>query len=74
MTAYVITTIGTLTCSTAATLFAAAGYNREVAILAGIATVLIGVKKSLLFREKWRLHLSIDTRLQISKARIEFTK
>jgi hypothetical protein len=74
MAAYIVTTVGTLLCSTSATLLAAAKYADQAAIMAGLATILIGVEKFLLFREKWRLHLTIATRLRVLESRIQFTK
>ena len=64
MTAYVITTLGTYVSTASATLLAALSHSTEAAILAAIATVCISVEKSLMFREKWRLHLTIYTRLR----------
>jgi len=64
MYAYSFSTIITLLCSTGATLTAALGEATIAAFLAGTATVALGIEKSLLFREKWKLHLSIATRLE----------
>jgi hypothetical protein len=64
MSAYVITTIGTIICTASATILAALSYSTDAAILAAIATVFISVEKSMMFREKWRLHLTIYTRLR----------
>ena len=65
MFSYAASTIVTLLCSSGATLLAAAGEATIAAILAGVATVALGIEKSLLFREKWKLHLSIATRLEV---------
>ncbi len=62
--AYVITTFGTIISTTSATICAALNYSTQAAILAGIATVFISVEKSMMFREKWRLHLTMYTQLR----------
>jgi hypothetical protein len=64
MTAYVITTFGTIISTTSATICAALNRSIDAAILAATATVFISVEKSMMFREKWRLHLTIYTRLR----------
>jgi hypothetical protein len=64
MAAYVITTFGTIISTTAATICAALKRSTDAAILAATATVFISVEKSMMFREKWRLHLTIYTRLR----------
>jgi hypothetical protein len=64
MAAYVITTLGTILSTTSATVFAALHRSTQAAILAATATVFISVEKSMMFREKWRLHLTIYTRLR----------
>lgn len=51
MTFYVTSTVGTLLSTSAAAVLAAMHYDRSAAILAAVATVLVGVEKSLLFRE-----------------------
>jgi hypothetical protein len=53
--------------STGATYFAAREQSQIAAILAAIATVSVGLEKSLLFREKWKFHLGIATRLFVLK-------
>jgi hypothetical protein len=71
MCAYVITTIGTLVCSTGATYFAANGQSaKTAAVLAAIATILVGTEKSLLFREKWKFHLLMYTKLNVLRAKM----
>jgi hypothetical protein len=71
MCAYVGTTIGTLACSAGATYFAANGASpNTAAILAAIATVLVGTEKSLLFREKWKFHLLMYTKLNVLRAKV----
>ena len=66
MSAYVLTTVGALVCSVGATYFAAAGSVPNVAaILAAITTILVGIEKSLLFREKWKFHLLMFTKLNV---------
>src|SRR5438270_12581748 len=64
MAAYVITTFGTIISTTSATVCAALSRSTEAAILAATATIFISVEKSMMFREKWRLHLTIYTRLR----------
>jgi hypothetical protein len=64
MTAYVITTFGTIISTASATVLAGLTRSTEAAIMAAAATVFISVEKSLMFREKWRLHLTIYTRLR----------
>jgi hypothetical protein len=61
---YVCSTVGTIATSTAATLCAALKYSNTAAVLAGCATLLMSVEKSLLFREKWKLHLTTKTALE----------
>jgi hypothetical protein len=71
MSAYVTTTIGTLVCSTGATYFAAGGNRPNLAaVLAAIATILVGAEKSLLFREKWKFHLLMYTKLNALRAQV----
>jgi hypothetical protein len=71
MCAYVVTTIGTLVCSAGATYYAAGGRSPNVAaILAAIATILVGTEKSLLFREKWKFHLLMYTKLNVLRAKL----
>ncbi|QQO15213.1 hypothetical protein JJB99_03215 [Bradyrhizobium diazoefficiens] len=70
MSAYVLTTVGTLICSAGATYFAASGASKVAAILAGIATVLVGTEKSLLFREKWKFHLLMYTKLNVFRTKL----
>lgn len=64
MSAYVITTVGTIICTASATILAALSHSTDAAILAATATVFISVEKSMMFREKWRLHLTNYTRLR----------
>jgi hypothetical protein len=70
MVAYVVSTVGVLICTTGGT-YAAAQENAKVAaVLAAIATILIGLEKSLLFREKWKFHLGMATRLSILQTKL----
>ena len=55
---------GTIICTTSATILAALNRAIDAAILAATATVFISVEKSMMFREKWRLHLTIYTHLR----------
>jgi hypothetical protein len=70
MTFYVIATVGTLLSTSAAGLLAAMHHDQAAAILAGVSTVLIGTEKSLLFREKWRFHLTVRTKLELLQSAI----
>jgi hypothetical protein len=65
MTFYVVATVGTLVCTSAAGVLAALHYDKAAAIFAAVATVLVGVEKSLLFREKWKFHLTMRTKLEL---------
>lgn len=50
---------------------ASAKFSEGASLAAALATVLIGLEKSLLFREKWKFHLLMHSRLkslQISSA------
>ena len=64
MNLYVVTTTGTILATSCATLMAALDYSRTAAVLAGLGTVLVSLEKSLLFRERWRLHIKIATSLE----------
>jgi hypothetical protein len=64
MLAYVGTTLGTILCTSLATVLAALSHSIEASFLAAVATIFIGIEKSFMFREKWRLHLTIYTRLR----------
>lgn len=68
---YVLTTIGTVICSAGATILGALNRGTAAAVLAAIATVFVSVEKSFLFREKWKLHLTIESRLQSIKLDID---
>jgi hypothetical protein len=71
MCAYVVTTIGTLVCSSGATYFAAGGKSPNfAAALAAVATILVGAEKSLLFREKWKFHLLMYTKLNVLRSKL----
>lgn len=70
MTFYVTSTVGTLVCTSAAGVLAAMHYDTSAAILAAVATVLVGVEKSLLFREKWKFHLTTRTSLELLQTEI----
>jgi hypothetical protein len=70
MGAYVLTTIGTLVCSVGATFYAAGGRSPNIAaILAAMATIFVGTEKSLLFREKWKFHLLMYTKLHVLRTK-----
>jgi hypothetical protein len=70
MSAYIGTTVGTLICSAGATYYAASGVSHVAAILAALATILVGTEKSLLFREKWKFHLLMYTKLNVLRAKL----
>ena len=70
MSAYVSTSIGMLLCSASATYLAARGEANKAAILSAVATVLVGTEKSLLFREKWKFHLLMYTKLNLLRAKM----
>jgi hypothetical protein len=70
MTFYVVATVGTLISTSAAGLLAAMHHDQAAAILAGVSTVLVGTEKSLLFREKWRFHLTMRTKLELLQSTI----
>lgn len=70
MAFYVVATVGTLVCTSAAGLLAAMHHDQAAAIFAGVSTVLVGTEKSLLFREKWRFHLAVRTKLELLKSAI----
>jgi exosortase/archaeosortase len=72
-TLYVVAILGTLGCSTAATVIASLGREMTTAILAGSTTVLVAIEKSLLFREKWKLHLAVQMKLEALRLRVETT-
>jgi len=62
--------VGTLLCTSAAGVLAAMHYDRIAAVLAAVATVLAGVENSLLFREKWKFHLTTRTSLELLQTEI----
>jgi hypothetical protein len=70
MTFYVAATVGTLLSTSAAGLLAALHHDEAAAILAGLSTVLVGTEKSLLFREKWKFHLTMRTKLELLQVTI----
>jgi hypothetical protein len=53
-----------------ATYFAAGQSPKIAAILAALATILVGTEKSLLFREKWKFHLLMYTKLNVLRAKM----
>jgi hypothetical protein len=52
-----------IVCSSGAVFFGAQDKGYVAAVLSAIATICIGTEKSLLFREKWKIHLLIFTKL-----------
>lgn len=71
MLAYAAVTIGMLILSAAATVLAADGMAKIAAVCSAAATVLIGIEKGFLFREKWKFHLAIQTRLTLLRAKLD---
>lgn len=61
--AYFGTTASAIICSGSATVVAALGSAKYAAILAGATTILLGLEKAMMFREKWAHHLRIWARL-----------
>ena len=55
---YVFTTVSALSFTIFATITAGIGESEIAAVCAGIGTLSVGLEKSLMFREKWKLHLS----------------
>jgi hypothetical protein len=72
MTLYVITATGTVLASTGATVMAALEISVIASILAGIATILISVEKTLLFKKKWRVNLKTYTLLKNLANKLRF--
>jgi hypothetical protein len=71
MLAYVSSTVGILFCSTAATVCAARQLSELASYFAAAATILVGLEKSMLFREKWRFHLGMATQLSVLAAQLD---
>jgi len=70
MIGYVATTVGMLVSSAGATVCAAKGLSDVAAILSALSTVLIGIETSFLFREKWKFHLVVFTKLNLLKTNL----
>jgi hypothetical protein len=70
MSAYAVSTVGIPLCTTGGTYAAARDNTQIAAALAAVSTILIGLEKSLLFREKWKFHLAIATRLSILQIKL----
>ena len=67
MLAYVTTTIVSIVASTVGGIVAALNApwsNHVAAALAGLTVIALAIEKSLLFREKWRLHLTVAMELE----------
>ena len=74
MLAYGVTTIVAMVASTAGGIVAALKWqwsNEWAAALAGLTAVALAIEKSLLFREKWRLHLTVYLELEAIKLKFE---
>jgi hypothetical protein len=71
MCCYVVTIFVTVSCSTAATIISALHSDILASVLAGAATVLISLDRSLMFREKWKLHVLILAHLEALKIALE---
>jgi membrane protein YdbS with pleckstrin-like domain len=67
---YFTATAVALACSAAAAIVAALGYAFWASVLAGGATALFGIEKTLLLREKWSHHLG--TAAQLEALEVEF--
>jgi hypothetical protein len=74
MGVYSFVTILMILCSASASVTAAMGYSYAAAILAGGATVLVSIEKTMLFRERWKLHLDILTSLENLKFKFEMNQ
>lgn len=61
---HTLTTVGSIICSTGATISGASGYSLAASVMAAFATVFIGVEKTMMLSEKWGHHLSTETRLR----------
>ena len=64
MTLYIALSIIGVSCSGLATVLGAMSDNFYAGLFAGIATLVITVEKTLLFREKWQLHVTVATQLE----------
>jgi hypothetical protein len=71
MALYVFSTIAAVLFTFAATILALLEFKLIISILTGFAAVLISIEKSLMFREKWKLHLGVFTRLENIKLGLE---
>jgi hypothetical protein len=69
---YFTSTALAIICSGAATIVAGLGNSVDAANLAGVATILFGLEKAMLFREKWTHHLGISAQLQALRYRYLF--
>jgi len=69
--AYFVTSAVAIVCAGAATIVSGIGHAEVGAVLAGTATVLLGIEKGMMFREKWAFHLSTYARLDA--LRIEYS-
>jgi hypothetical protein len=61
---YLTTTALSIICSGSGSILAAFGYRFWAAVSAGSATILIGLEKVFLFREKWTHHLNCAANLE----------
>lgn len=74
MLAYVTTTVVSIVASTVGGIVAAldaSWSSHTAAALAGLTAVTLGIEKALLFREKWRLHLTVVTELEAIKLKLD---
>jgi hypothetical protein len=62
---------GTVICSTSASVLAALKVSEIAAILAGAATVMVSIDKSMMFRERYKHHLKTLTLLENIKVLFE---
>ncbi len=56
---YVFITLGSIICTSGATLLAALAIHTPAAIMAAIATIFVTTESTFSFREKWKHHLNI---------------
>jgi hypothetical protein len=63
MSLYYVINIGAVFCSTGATMVAMYGSAKLAGMSAGLATLFISIDKLVLSREKWRVHVTIETHL-----------
>jgi hypothetical protein len=68
--AYFVSSAVAIVCAGAATVVSGGGYSTVGAVLAGATTIVLGLEKAMLFREKWSHHLL--TYGQLEALRLEY--